>query len=78
MSNKKETVRKKLLMRAKQHKVNEAMQTESFTCTISHEMRTPIGTVIFFLAKIIESLSSAKFKRKNLPKMVKTCKLMMS
>jgi signal transduction histidine kinase len=35
-----------------------ARQTESFTSTVSHEMRTPIGTVIFFLTQVIQALET--------------------
>jgi len=36
-------------------KQQEATQTESFTATMSHEMRTPLGTVLFFI-KLIQDL----------------------
>ena len=32
-------------------------QTESFTATVSHEMRTPIATSIFFITMILKFVS---------------------
>ena len=34
----------------------QRLQAESYTATISHEMRTPLGSVLFFLHMIISLL----------------------
>ena len=50
-------------------------QSESFTSTISHEMRTPILTIIFFVKQILEILESDPLEVSKIPKGVKFCRL---
>ena len=53
-------IRTKILGKQRQEHYQKAVHSESFTSTVSHEMRTPIGIAIFFLArcmKIIEGLT---------------------
>ena len=48
--------------RLKKHEKKQSeIQTESFTGTVSHEMRTPIQTLIFFMRMFLVMFSEAPF-----------------
>ena len=38
--------------------LQQAKQTESYTATVSHEMRTPLSQVLFMLEKIMTTIST--------------------
>ena len=57
----------------------KSQQSETFTSSVSHEMRTPLNSTIFFLKQIMAMLAASK----NLPKefvteALKLCGFMMS
>ena len=54
------------------------MQTESYTSTVSHEMRTPLFSTIFFLKQIIRYFKMSPFPIEKVPQANKYCRLMMS
>ena len=54
------------------------MQTESYTSTVSHEMRTPLFSTIFFLQQIMSCFLKSPFPIEKVPQINKYCKLMMS
>ena len=53
-------------------------QTENFTSTLSHEMRTPLLTILFFLQRIIAILSNVPIDLNKVPEAIKYCKIMNS
>jgi len=61
-------VHEKLLMMERKEETQMKQQVESFTSTISHEMRTPILTIIFFLQQVMEMLHSIPFDPRKIPK----------
>lgn len=77
MRDKTESVRKKLLQMQRLDTRTVARQTEQFTSTVSHEMRAPIQTIMFFLKGIIEMLSASPFDESHIPDMLQKSKLMM-
>mmetsp|Transcript_7417 Transcript_7417/g.8967 ORF Transcript_7417/g.8967 Transcript_7417/m.8967 type:complete len:137 (-) Transcript_7417:1449-1859(-) len=62
----------------RQEEEQAMLQTENFTSTMSHEMRTPILTIIFFLQQIISMLSTAPIDLTRVPKCVEYCGVMLS
>ena len=57
-------VRLKAMKMLLKHKKELAKQAENFTSTVSHEMQTPLGSILFFigqLEKIIDSLAAHCF-----------------
>jgi len=66
-------VRSTILQKQKQEQANIAQQTESFTSTVSHEMRTPLGSSVFFVKQIIALLSDLDVD----PRVMKFLKLVM-
>jgi signal transduction histidine kinase len=55
-----------------------AIQTESFTSTVSHEMRTPISTLLFFVRLIMNIFDKTPFVEGSIPQCVNYCTIMMS
>ena len=49
-----------------------------FTSTVSHEMRTPIATIIFFLKLILDMFSADSFDVANIPEQVKYCRIVIN
>ena len=48
-------IRTKLNEKITAEKVQQAKHAENFTSTVSHEMRTPLGSMLFFIS-LIEAL----------------------
>ena len=48
-----------------------------FTSTVSHEMRTPIATMIFFLKLILDMFNAHSFDVTKIPEQVKYCNYVM-
>ena len=42
-------INSKIIELQQQEKIIQARQTATFTSTLSHEMRTPLGSVLFFV-----------------------------
>ena len=53
-------------MREEERK-QEQLQTENFTATLSHEMRTPLLSIVFFLNTILASLRTVPFDLTTIP-----------
>ena len=67
------------LMRVKHREQQLRSKTsESYTATISHEMRTPLDTILFFLAIVIDMLKTMKTKQKNIAMVLQYCELIKS
>ena len=64
--DKTEHVHEKLLMMQFKEESQMKQQAESFTSTISHEMRTPILTIIFFLQQIMDMLNTIPFNENKI------------
>ena len=54
------------------------MMRENFTSTVSHELHTPLLTIIFFLQQIIKKLSQQPFQVHTLPQTLQYCSMMMN
>ena len=54
-----QTIIENLLTMQRNEAIQTQQQTESFTSTISHEMKTPILTMIFFVNQVLSMLSGA-------------------
>ena len=67
-------LRTNIVEKQSSEKTHIARQTESFTSTVSHEMRTPIGTAIFFVTRALSMLPFAQID----PQIVKFLKLVIS
>ena len=68
-------LRQKLLRQKHQEEIQDARNSETFSSTISHEMRTPIGQCIFFVKVVISILSEANFPVERIPEIVSNCQL---
>ena len=51
----------------------EVQQAESFTSMVSHEMRTPLLSIVFFLNKVLNLLINENFDEANVMDMIKMC-----
>ena len=51
-----EWVKRKIQEKEAQEAAKAKQQQENFTSTVSHEMRTPLATTIFFLTQVIQLL----------------------
>ena len=76
--DKTERVHEKLLLMQRKEESQMKQQAESFTSTISHEMRTPILTIIFFLQQVMDMLNTIPFNLKKIPHATTKCSLIMS
>ena len=68
-------VREKLYRMKRQEEYQLAQQIESFTSTISHELRTPIVTILFFLQRVISVITAEPLDRHELPEAAKYCNM---
>ena len=68
----------KLLRMKRQEEFQTSQTRESFTATVSHEMRTPLFSVIFFLNQIMSMLSQSPFPVNKLPQATFYCQMMKS
>ena len=57
LNNYTKKIKEKLYRMKEQETAQRDQQAESYTSTLSHEMRTPLFTIIFFLKTILETLS---------------------
>ena len=69
-------VREKLRQMEEQEVKQTAIQSENFTSTVSHEMRTPISTMLFFLQMLLKILQAEPFNLNELPHSITCCKIM--
>lgn len=67
----------KLHLMQEQEKEQTRIQTESFTSTVSHEMRTPIQTMLFMMQMLI-SFFQKPIEVSNVPNCINYCTIMMS
>ena len=49
-------IKTKILQMEQQEQVQMDRQVENFTATVSHEMRNPVATSLFFLAHVLKVL----------------------
>ena len=49
-------IKSKLLQMEMQEQVHIDRQVENFTATVSHEMRNPVATSLFFLAHVLKAM----------------------
>ena len=61
MSDYTKKIRDKLNRLQRQEEFDSAQQSENFTSTVSHEMRTPLFSIQFFLKQIMTLLYMTKF-----------------
>ena len=47
---------RKVIKKKKLEKEHKAKQVESFSSTVSHELQTPISSILFFIERINEFL----------------------
>ena len=73
-----QAVKEKLYSMKEQEKIQSTIQTENYTSTISHEMRTPILSIIFFLTIIMDNLKSSPVNKTKIQQAIKYCELVMS
>jgi len=76
MSDSTVKVRAKLRKMKEQEKKQTAMQSSNFTSTVSHEMRTPISTMLFFLAMVIKILQTEPFDPYEISQGIKYCQIL--
>jgi signal transduction histidine kinase len=60
-------IREKLHSLRLKEKQQSEIQAQSFTSTVSHEMRTPIATNLFFVQMILNLFNRADFGLENIP-----------
>ena len=68
-------VREKLYRMKRQEDYQLSQQIESFTSTISHELRTPIMTVLFFLQRVMSIITANPFDSSKLREAARFCDL---
>ena len=78
MSNYSNKVDEKLSHLERQEKKQLNNTRESLTSTVSHEMRTPIGSMMFFVSEIIDCLERVPNPTQDILEAIKFCKLVMS
>ena len=78
MSNYSNKVDEKLSHLERQEKKQLNNTRESLTSTVSHEMRTPIGSMMFFVSEIIDCLERVPNPTPDILEAIKFCKLVMS
>ena len=67
------------LLRMQEHEKEQArIQAESFTSTVSHEMRTPIETMLFMMNMLISFFQQPSLEVGNVPKCIDYCTMIMS
>jgi len=71
-------VNNKLHLMQEQEKEQTRIQTESFTSTVSHEMRTPIQTMLFMMQMLISFFQKPNLEVSNVPNCINYCTIMMS
>ena len=64
---------KKLESKVVFEQFQEVQQAESFTSMVSHEMRTPLLSVVFFLTKILNLLINEQFDYETVINMIQMC-----
>ena len=57
---------------------DKAQTSESFGSTVSHEMRTPLASVIFFVKLVISAFQMKQLTEQQKAESLKYCKLMLS
>mmetsp|Transcript_36915 Transcript_36915/g.48522 ORF Transcript_36915/g.48522 Transcript_36915/m.48522 type:complete len:110 (+) Transcript_36915:945-1274(+) len=62
----------------KQEEHQNIQQTENFTATMNHEMRTPILTIILIIKQVIIMLMQDPPSKAELEKCAEFCKLMLN
>ena len=77
MSDKTNEVKESLMRVKHQEQQLRSKTSESYTATISHEMRTPLETILFFLAYVIEALKKMK-QSAQIEKTLSYCELIKS
>ena len=58
--------------------VEQSNIAQSYSATISHEMKTPMETITFFIELIIAALKKGHFDKKVVSEMLKYNNLMLS
>ena len=59
--NRTKKIKEKLFRMLRREEVNSKQQAENFSSVISHEMRTPILNIIFFLRRVMTILGADLF-----------------
>ena len=57
---------------------DKAQTSESFGSTVSHEMRTPLSSIIFFVKQVIYAIQMNQFTKRQKAESLRHCKLMLS
>ena len=70
VQNRTKKVKEKLYNLLRREEVQSQQQAENFTSVITHEMRTPILTIIFFLQRVMSMLGEDKLDKS----MIEECK----
>ena len=70
VQNRTKKVKEKLYNLLRREEVHSKQQAENFTSVITHEMRTPILTIIFFLQRVISMLGAEELDKS----MIEQCK----
>ena len=78
MSDKTSHVRETIASMKYKEQVQRSQNDAKYQSSVSHEMRTPLLTMIFFLEQIANLLNMHKIPTNMLPEARKWCKLMMS
>lgn len=60
-----------------QEQQQDRLQAQNFTATVSHEMRTPLETTIFFLEQVLAFFAAAPLPIEKIPQSLNYCTLMM-
>jgi len=71
-------MRRRLDRMRQQEEEQMRQQTENFTSTVSHEMRTPILSIIFFVKQMLEWLSQTPMSRTRVSQSFNYCTIMLS
>ena len=79
MSDKTNEVKENLMRVKHREQQLRSKTSESYTATISHEMRTPLETILFFLAYVINTLKTLETRQKaQLAQILTYCELIKS